>query len=310
MDTDRLAEQLKKWQTLDDLYRYFSTETRCRDFLFRVFYPSGIRCPKCGGIIVYKCGRTYHCEDCNHNFSVTVNSIFHSTKLPLRKWFAAIWLLTNNKKGCNACMLSRELGITYASAWHMRQKISRSMPQDDKPLRGTVQVDAAYVGGLLRWIATNRHNSNPHNYLRNKVSVLGLISDRLILKAIPDDKWHSIRPILERYLDPNAVVHSDSGKEFMRIDKELPNLHYICDHSKGQFVNDGISTNKIEGAWSHLKRQVKGVYHLMPRKHSQVYIDEFVWRWNNRNLSPSERIAAFFPNAKVKITWKEIEQST
>lgn len=310
MTTDKLAEQLTRWRTLDELYRYFSTETRCREFLFHILYPDGIRCSKCGGIVVYKHGKIYHCEECNHNFSVTTHTIFHSTKLPLRKWFAAIWLMINNKKGCNSCMLSRELGITQATAWHIRQKISHTMSQDDVRLDGTVQIDAAYVGGLLRWVATNRNNTNPHHYMRNKVSVLGLVGDRLILKAMPDDKWSSISPLLETHLAPSAVVHTDSGKEFMRINKDLSNLHYVCDHSKGQFVNGGISTNKIEGVWAHLKRQVKGVYHLMPRKHSQVYIDEFVWRWNNRNLSSPERAAAFFPNIKVKITWKEVEQST
>lgn len=309
MNTDRLTDQLSKWQSLDDLYRYFSTETRCRDFLFNVYYPNGIKCPKCGGEIVYKCGKIYHCEDCNHNFSVTVHTIFHSTKLPLRKWFAAIWLMTNNKKAINACMLSRELRITYATAWHMLRKIRCSMPQDDTPLKGTVQIDAAYVGGQLRWIASARRLS-PHDYLRNKVSILGLVGDRLVIKAIPDDKWRSIKPILQQHLDPSTIVHTDSGKEFMRIGRDLGLLHHVVDHSRHQFSVDGVSTNKIEGTWAHLKRQVRGVYHLMPRKYAQCYIDEFVWRWNTRKLSSSDRTALFFSSTRVKITWKELKQST
>lgn len=342
MTDNRLTNQLKRWQSLDDLLRYFSTETRCREFLFRILYPDGLRCPKCGGIVIYrrhgdraaglryKSGRTYrrpkghsgpcyHCEECNHNFSVTVNTIFHSTKLPLRKWFAAIWLMVNNRKGCNSCMLSRELGITQTTAWHMLHKIRRTMVQDESPLRGTVQVDAAYVGGQLRWVASSRRKVSSLSaqgqdsavrtpYLRNKVSVLGLIGDKLTMKVIPEGSWSNIRPILINHLDRDAIVHSDSGKEFMRIGQELRLLHLVCDHSKGQFVNDGVSTNRIEGAWSHLKRQAKGVYHLMPKKHAQRYIDEFVWRWNARELNAPDRAAAYFPNIRIKITWKDLEQ--
>lgn len=309
MTQDKLTEQLKRWQSLDDLLRYFSTESRCREFLFRILYPDGIRCPKCGGEIVYKCGKLYHCEDCNHNFSVTTQTIFHSTKLPLRKWYAAIWLMINNKKGCGSCMLSRELGITQATAWHMLHKIRRVLPQDESPMSGTIQIDAAYVGGQLRWIAS-AHRKDSHDYLRNKVSILGLSGDRLVMKAIPEGAWRHIHPILRTHLDQSAVVYSDLGKEFMKIGKSLGLVHLTCDHSIKQFSNDGVSTNQIEGAWAHLKRQTRGIYHLMPKKHAQRYIDEFVWRWNTRDLSPSERARVFFPNISVKITWKDLEQSS
>ena len=305
MYSDKLAVQLSKWQSLDALLRYFSTEARCRAFLLRILYPSGLRCPKCGGIVIYDCGRIYHCDECNHNFTITTRTIFHSTKLPLRKWFTAIWLLINNKKGCNSCMLSRELGITQTTAWHMLHKIRRVLSQEDISLSGTVQVDAAYVGGQLRWIASSVRRSS-HDYLRNKISVLGIVGDKLVMRAIPEGAWTHIRPILEHTLDKNAVVHSDSGKEFIRIARDLGLLHLVCDHSRGQFVNNGVSTNKIEGAWAHLKRQTKGVYHLMPKKHSQRYIDEFVWRYNTRQQTNIERVRAFFPNITVKITWRDI----
>ena len=91
MKTDKLADALKKWQSLDSLFSYFRSEQRCEEFLFNILYPDGIRCPKCGGIIVYRCGRLYHCDECNSTFSIKVGTIFQSTKLPLRKWFAAIW---------------------------------------------------------------------------------------------------------------------------------------------------------------------------------------------------------------------------
>lgn len=306
MNTDKLTEMLNRWQTLDELLRYFSSERRCRELLLRALYPQGIRCPKCGGIIVYDCGKSYHCEECNHNFSVKVGTIFHSTKLPLRKWFAAIWLELHNVKGCNSCMLSRELGITQTTAYHMLRKIRRLLYQSDSRVRGTVQVDMAYVGGQLRWIASGKKR-NPHDYLRNKVSILGISGDHLVLKVVKEGSWSNIRPLLTQYLEKDCTVHSDSGKEFMRISRDLGLLHLVCDHSIGQYSLDGISTNRIEGTWAHLKRQVRGVYHLMPHKHSQEYVDEFVWRWNTRDLSVSDRTRLFFSRLRVRVTWRELD---
>lgn len=307
---DKLAERLERWQSLDELLRYFSTETRCRDFLLSILYPDGIRCPKCGGIIVYKSGRIFHCEDCNHNFSVTVGTIFQSTKLPLRKWFAAIWLMIHNKKGCNSCMLSRQLGITQTSAWHMLHKIRRTLPQSSDRLGGPVQIDAAYVGGLLRWVAHKPSDSLFGDYLRNKVSVLGMSGDRLFMRALDDTRWSTIKPVLTDTLTADAIVYSDQGKEFLRIGRDLGLLHLAVDHSRKQFSSDsGASTNRVEGAWAHLKRQTKGIYHLMPRKYAQYYIDEFVWRWNTRSQSTVDRTRDYFPNTRVVITWKMLREA-
>ena len=307
MKTDKLTDALRRWQSLDSLLNYFRSESRCEEFLLKILHPEGIRCPKCGGIVVYKCGRLYHCDECNTTFSVKVGTIFQSTKLPLRKWYATIWLILNNKKGISASMLSRELGVTYTTAWHMLHKLRRTMGQSSDKLRGTVQVDAAYVGGQLRWIAYKGDSYGPGSYLRNKVSVLGLSGDRLVLKVIDEGNWVSVRPILEKYLSAENIVHSDQGKEFMRIGRDLGLLHFTCNHEIKQFVSpNGASTNRVEGAWSHLKRHQRGIYHLLPRKYAQYYIDEFVWRYNTREMTYVERVKNYFPNISIVITWKEL----
>ena len=88
---------------------------------------------------------------------------------------------------------------------------------------------------------------------------------------------------------------------------DVINWNEQCNHEIKQFTADsGASTNKIEGAWSHLKRHQRGIYHLLSRKYSQYYIDEFVYRWNTRNISPPERIKEYFPNVRVVIPWKEL----
>lgn len=310
MRYDTLTHSLSKWQSLDSLLSYFRTNQRCEEFLFHILYPDGIRCPKCGGIVIYKCGRLFHCDECNTTFSVKVGTIFQSTKLPLRKWFAAIWLTLNNKKAISAAMLSRELGITYTTAWHLLHKLRRTMPQSSDPLssRSPIQVDAAYVGGQLRWVAHKPEGYRFGDYLKNKVSVLGLSGDRLVMRAIDEGNWKSICPVLSQYLTTDSIVYSDQGNEFARIGKQLGLLHYVCNHDAKEFTSDtGATTNRIEGAWSHLKRHQRGIYHLLPKKYAQYYIDEFVYRWNTRNDSSPERVKNYFPNVRVVITWKELK---
>lgn len=307
MNTDKLADELSKWQSLDELLNYFRTERRCEDFLLHIFHPEGLRCPKCGGIVIYKCGRIYHCDECNSNFSIKVGTIFQSTKLPLRKWFAAIWLDLNNKKAASASMISRELGVTYATAWHMMMKLRKRMPQSTERLSGEVQVDAAYIGGQIKWVSKKPEGYKRGDYLQNKVSVLGLSGDRLVIKVVDEGNWKSIRPVLEQYLSTDCVVFSDQGKEFMKIGRTFGVEHYTCNHQIREYKSlFGATTSRIEGTWSHLKRQQRGIHHLLTQKYAQLYIDEFVYRWNTRNDTNAERIKNYFPNLRVVITWKEL----
>ena len=308
MTTDKLAAALLKWQSLDELLTYYHNEDRCEKFLLKMLYPEGIRCPKCGGIVIYRSGHVYHCDECNTTFSVKVGTIFQSTKLPLRKWFAAIWLDLNNRKSISAASLSRELGVTYATAWHMLMKLRKTMPQSRDRLRGVVQVDAAYVGGRMKWIGHKPPGYVRGDYLRNKVQLLGLEGDRLMIKVVDNVDWNSVRPVLEEYLPVNGIVYSDSGSEFKKIGKELHRTQYVCNHDIKEFTSPaGATTNRIESVWTHIKRHQQGIYHLLTRKYAQLYIDEFVYRYNSRGHTPMQRIKDYFPNTRIVVTWKELK---
>lgn len=307
MTTDKLTNELTKWQTLIDLLTYFRTEERCREFLLKILYPDGLRCPKCGGLVIYRCGRVYHCDECNSTFSIKVGTIFQSTKLPLRKWFAAIWLTINNKKGISAAMLQRELGISYVTAWHMLQKLRITLPQSEEKLEGAVQIDNAYIGGQLRWRAVKPEGYSRGDYLCNKISVVGLSADRMVIKQIDEGNWASVRPVLRKYLTHQNIVYTDQGKEFMKIGRAFGNLHYVCNHDIKEFkAESGATTNRVEGCWSHIKRHQRGIYHKLTHKYAQRYIDEFVWRWNTIGISPQDRVRKYFEGVRVVVTWSEL----
>lgn len=316
-----LALKFNSFKSLDAVYRRFTTEKICREWLAKVRWGDVVICPHCGSIIVYKSKGIYHCDECNSNFTVLYGTIFQSTKLPLRKWFAAIWLTINNKKGVSSAMLSRELGITQKTAWYLLNKIRSLVPQEEKKVEGAVQVDCGYIGGLLRWvngyrrneISSKFHSHNPRNYLRNKVALLGIANkDRYIVKTIEEGNWDNIQPILSQYLDTSNIVYTDQGREFIRIRSRLGIQHATVCHESHQWKDHvtGASTSKVEQVWAGLRREVRGIFHKMPKKRAQLYVDVFVYRYNTLGLSRTERAADFFSKIYKPVTYKDIDNLT
>ena len=313
-DCGNLADSLfNSFKSLDSVYRHFTTNRICLEWLVKVRWGKVVICPHCGGIVVYK-SRTkvsYHCDECNNNFTPLYGTIFQSTKLPLRKWFAAIWLTINNKKGVSSMMLSRELGITQKSAWYLLHKLRQLLPQDETKLEGEVQIDCGYIGGLLRWC--NQRPKSARDYLRNKVALVGLASpDKYVVKVIDEGNWNNISPILNTYLDQSNVVYTDLGKEFMKIHKQLHIEHYTVCHEDKEWKNPetGASTSKVEQVWANIRRHQRGIYHKLPKKRAQFYVDEFVYRYNTLKLNQQQRAKDFFSKISRTVTYEEIDLLT
>ena len=129
----------------------FSTEENCWAELFRLRFPNGVVCPKCGCTEYYPVrGRnTFQCRACRHQTSVTAGTVMHRTHLPLTAWFWAIYLCATDKRGISSVQLSRTLNICYESAWYLLHQIRRAMSQRDEnyALFGIVEMDDGYVGG-------------------------------------------------------------------------------------------------------------------------------------------------------------------
>ena len=205
-------------------------------------------------------------------------------------------------------MLSRELDITQKTAWYMLHKIRQLLPQDDTKLEGDIQVDCGYVGGLLRW--SNQKPKSARDYLRNKVALIGLASkDRYVVKVIDEGNWDNIQPILRTYTDKSNTIFTDQGKEFLRISRILGNRHYTVCHEIKEWKNatTGASTSKVEAVWAGIRRHHKGVYHHLPKRRSQFYVDEFVYRYNTLNMSAAERAKDFFSRINQRITYYDID---
>ena len=155
------------------LMEQFGTEEKCRAVLEELRWNDGVRCPRCNSVKISRLHEReqFDCDTCRHQFSVTSGTIWHDTHLPLRKWFIAIYLTVESKKGMSANQMKRVLGVSYKTAWYLCHRIRAAMTElDPTPLNGTVECDETFVGGKLRG-----HGLGRGAYLKNKAIVIGVI---------------------------------------------------------------------------------------------------------------------------------------
>jgi transposase-like protein len=269
---------------LAELMTDFATDSKCRAYLEALRWPNGVTCPHCKGEKAYAiAGRDqYVCASCKYQFSVTVDTIFHDTHLPLTTWFLATVLICEAKKGMSACQIQRSLGIkTYKTAWYLCHRIRAAMVETDKPkLGGKVEMDETFVGGV------NRGKGKEHRW-DNKEVVIGIRQrggDLRFFHAHDVTSGTLERYIRENIADDVDVLFTDDYKAYRSAAGQIrkDGRHKTIRHSQRIYVKGDIHTNTIESAFSLLKRGVIGTWHRVSAKHLQSYCNEMCFRFNNR----------------------------
>jgi len=298
-----------EFNSILDLIKAFPTDQDCINHLEELRWNGNVVSPFDPTSKVYNCkGNKYKCKNSGKYFNVKTNTIFDNTKLPLQKWFLAIWLVTSHKKGISSLQLGRDLDITQKSAWFMLQRIRKcfGIEGDDK-LDGEVEADETYVGGKNK----NRHANKkvPQSQGRSakdKTPVVGVIErgGRLTAKAVDNVQAKTLsREIIENVKE-SATIYTDEWLGYSGLKRIYD--HSVVKHNQGEYVNGRIHTNTIEGFWSLLKRGIFGIYHFTSRKHLQMYVDEFVFRYNTRLSNESDRFNLLLTNTENRITYKEL----
>lgn len=314
-----------KFNNIISLTSYFNTKEKCQQSIIESRWADGdVVCPYCGAHHCSKRGDgRFRCNHCLKNFSCLVGTIFENTKLPLIKWFVAMYLISSHKKGVSSHQLSRDLDITQASAWYMLQKIRLLYPQSDaEAFDGTVECDEVYIGGMEKW----KHKSmrTPHTQghsTKTKTPVFGMMERTYIEDekgdVIPMSYVHAfvvdktdkatLQPIIKQFVADGSMVITDEMNAYNGLTK-LGYGHAIVNHRAEQYVNGDIFTNTIEGFWSHFRRMITGCYHDVSDEHLQQYIDEAVYRWNTRKMDESERFAHMFAKSiGLIVRWSEVK---
>ena len=291
------------FDSLIQVAQYFNTNDKCKQAIADARWPDGVAvCPYCGGkhCKVGKDGR-YHCKDCNHKFNVTVGTVFQDTKVPLVKWFIAMYLISSHKKGVSSCQLSRDIKVTQKTAWFMLHKI-RSLYgiTDDIALDGEVEMDEMYLGGR----EANKHEDKktPNNRGRStktKTPIFGMVErgGSVVAMKVGDTKGATLMPIVSQFVEEGATTYTDEANMYNQLSNN-GYIHFYVNHSQREYVRaKDIHTNSIEGFWAHFKRLIFSTYHMVSKDYLQRYIDEQVYRWNTREWKASQRFEDMFKKA-------------
>jgi len=284
----------KEFYSLIDLVTTFTDEQSCIDHLTQLRWNGDIVSPFDASSKVYVCkGNKYKCKNTGKYFNVKTGTMFDNTKIKLQKWFMAIYLITSHKKGISSLQLSRDIKITQKSAWFMLQRIRAcfGIDNNDDKLTGEVEIDETYVGGKNK----NRHESkkvknSQGRSPKDKTPVVGMVQQegKLIAKKVIDVKEGTITEIVAKNIDLNAKVYTDEYRGYNAVRRIYD--HQQVKHSAKEYVNGRVHTNTIEGFWSLLKRGIVGIYHFTSEKHLQRSVDEFVFRYNSRDLDEGQII--------------------
>ena len=300
---------------LFEIFQKFSDEDNAREFVEKLRWPDGPICPHCGATEPYRLTPKpdskrparkglFKCRECRKQFTVTVNTIFADSHIPLSKWVIAIHLICASKKGMSAHQIHRMLGITYKSAWFMMHRIRYAMTQEPlvSKLDGTVEADETYIGGK----AKNMHKKEREEKIKGrgavgKTPVFTLVErggrvQSTMLDRVTQD---NLKEVMEQYVNKTANVMTDEAVSYKGIGPLFAS-HESVNHSADEYVRGDIHINTAESVHSLLKRGVFGIYHHWSVKHLPRYLAEFDFRFSNRKVKDGTRAARAVQGAEGK----------
>lgn len=287
--------------TLQQAIQYFGDEQVCIDVVASLRWPDGKpTCPACGHQDHYylQTQRRWKCKECWKQFSVKVGTVLEDSPISLTKWLPALWQLTNCKNGISSYELSRMLGVSQKSCWFMLHRLRFAMKHGMTAKfgenGGTVETDETFVGGSIhrmherrrrkiQAVASNTYGVNQHTL--NKTIVHGFLdrdTRKVRASIVPNVKRATLQEKILNNVSHGATVITDDAVSYkFALSDQF--VHEVINHAT-EYVRGQVHTNGIENFWSLLKRSLRGTYVAVEPFHLERYVDEQVFRFNNRSV--------------------------
>ena len=273
------------FKSLTEFCDHFHNEAVCAEHLASIRFRNGEYCPHCRHNEIYKFndGKRYRCAKCKTDFTIRNGTVFGDSKLSLRKWFVALYLLSTSGKGISSYQLAKQINVTQKTAWFMVHRIRSSMKQNKGQLLGTIEADETYIGGK----AKNMHAKRRRQVITgtggiNKIPVFGVKQRDGEVRAtvVKETGSTTLHALVKENVAPQSTLYTDEWRAYNGLGRQFNRA--IVRHSLREYVVGDCHTNGIESFWSIVKRTYNGIYHYMSRKHLQRYIDEICFRFNRR----------------------------
>ena len=268
--------------TLPEFERRFSTEQACRDYLFRLRWPQGFRCPRCGSEKAWPVGPLlFQCAGCDYKVSVTAGTLFQGTRKPLTLWFRTMWWVTSQKNGASALGLQQVLGLgSYETAWTWLHKLRRAMvrPGRDR-LSGRVEVDETYLGGLEE--GTRGRGTTKKALIAVAAQEDGKGVGRIRMRRVKNASAKELHPFVEESVERGSVVHTDGWEGYTGLPDKGYKHEVTVLSQREESASDLLP--RVHRVASLLKRWLMGTHQgAVSHEHLDYYLDEFTFRFNRR----------------------------
>ena len=275
-------------------------------------WPEGPRCPVCGlgERITTRKGGFYRCNQCQEDFTVRTGTVMERSHIPLHKWVYAMYLVVTARKGISSMQLAKEIGITQKSAWFMLGRLREACGDNFEKLSGIVEIDEAYIGGLSKNMHKSvRERKNMKPGPANKTVVLGMRErgGRTKAQVISGSDAATLFPTIYKAVEAGSTIHTDEWGGYRGLGWSFK--HETVNHSAGEYVRDGVTTNSIEAVWAVLQRGIYGTFHHVSEKHLNRYLREFTFRLNEGNVERHtlQRLDSFVDGvAGKRLTYKAL----
>lgn len=291
----RVRNAMKKPRTLQEATVYFANPDNCIAYMVSKRWPDGVvTCPTCGrkDVVFLTNQRKWQCKSVHakRQFSAKVGTIFEDSALPLEKWLVAVWMITNCKNGVSSYEIHRALGVTQKTAWFMLHRIRLAMQTEKVGKLGggrkEVEADEAFIGGASRFMHPERRKRMiTARGVKDKATAFGILErgGEIRAFAVPNRRKAALQTTIKEHVKDETPIYTDALMSYVGLRARFQ--HEVIDHAH-KYVEGRVHTNGLENFWSLFKRGIKGTYVSIEPFHMQRYLDEQVFRYNNRAVLP------------------------